>query len=247
MESSKSIKLFLQCDEAHPTCGACKKVGTECKYTYGHVSKFVNYHQESSPASSSRSTSGDVKRDSKSKDKKHKSKDREMVLSLRSSNNVQSGSNLMQTFNLVPVNRGTPEESTGYRDNTTLESTIESSLLPHWLSYLENGDSSLYCLGDWVDIVQQYIGRSEIVDAAVIAVISGAVAYSSRKEQDIATARESNINALRVLRLSLSRYSQGTDSRGALVATKLLYIAEVCVIDPSQVEAGRADKFRSSL
>ncbi|KAF3768829.1 hypothetical protein M406DRAFT_327247 [Cryphonectria parasitica EP155] len=219
-------------------CDCCrqrkvKKVRRDCKYTYGHVSKFVNYqHESSGPSSSSPSGKGDSKQGA---DRKHRPKDQEMVLSLRSSKNLQSGNNLMQTFNLVPANKRDKsshggEVRYGGGDESPQANEHQASLLSLWLSYLESGpsgESSLYCMGDWMDIVQRYIGRGDVVDAAVIAIVSGARALSSRAEEDIATASESNINALRVLRLSLAKDNQESDSRMALVATKLLYIAEI--------------------
>lgn len=131
----------------------------------------------------------------------------------------------MQTFNLIPTSQ---RQSTGEPQNHSPETT----LLPLWVSYLQDksGDeSSLYCTGDCVDIVQQYIGRSDVVDAAVFAVIAGAGAFRTGKDEDIAAAHEANIAALQELRSSLSSDCHGADSAGALVATKLLCFAEVCI------------------
>lgn len=116
----------------------------------------------------------------------------------------------------------------------TLEEEDAPSLLMDWLSFLVGADNSfsghesaLYCLGDWVDTVQEYVGQNEVVDSAVTAVLCGAAAFRDRTEESVVRARESNMNALRMLRLSLSENGQRADSRGALVATKLLDLAEV--------------------
>lgn len=110
-----------------------------------------------------------------------------------------------------------------------------SSLFLDWLAFLGDAggsfssqESALYCLGDWVDSVAQYVGQNGVVDAAVTAVLCGAAAFRERTEENVVMARESNMNALRVLRLSLSEDRQTADSRGALVATKLLDLSEVC-------------------
>lgn len=217
-------KFALECDEIRPRCGPCKKVGRECLYTYGQVSKFVNYHQDQDApsSSSSRGASGG----SSSKDRRHKSKNHEVMLNLRSSKNMQSGN--MQTFNLVPINRTAATENyTGSEGNEDTQSLNNSSLLPIWSAYLQNEghETSLYCLGDWIDVVQQYVDRHEVVDAAVMAVLAGSTAFSSGQVDEFQNAREVNIQALQLLRFSLDKDSQ--DSRPALVATKLLYIAEV--------------------
>lgn len=116
-----------------------------------------------------------------------------------------------------------------------MEPDEPSSLLCDWLSLLGGAggsygghESALYCLGDWVDTVQAHVGQSTVVDAAVTAVLGGVAAFRDRSEESIALARESNMNALRNLRLSLAEDRQTADSRGALVATKLLDLAEVC-------------------
>lgn len=233
-QKSNDDTRLVQCDELRPACGPCKKVGRECEYTYGHAEKFVNYgHHEGPSASPPRATSGDARREPGSRDKKHKPKDREMVLSLRSSRNVQSGESLMQTFHLAQASGGGNSAASRPGTNADAGSAPETSLLALWLSYVGLGpeESSLYCSGDWVDAVQRYIGRSEVVDAAVMSLVSGAVAFGSREGEDITTARETNISALQTLRLSLSKDSQGAEgSRGPLVATKLLYIAEVGMV-----------------
>lgn len=118
-------------------------------------------------------------------------------LGLRNSENLQAGESqsLMQTFNLVPASEREATEA-------PLINRPENTLLPLWLSYLQDAsgdESSIYCIGNCVDIVQQYIGRSDVVDAAVFAVIAGSRAFSSRNEEDIATAHEANIIALQSL------------------------------------------------
>lgn len=81
-------------------------------------------------------------------------------------------------------------------------------------------------------VLQQHIGRSQVVDAAVLAVVAGSRAFTSRNDEDIAMAHERNIAALKFLRSSLSPKSHGLDRTGSLVATKLLCFAQVCVLLP---------------
>lgn len=162
----------------------------------------------------------------------------------------------MQTFSLVPACKNKLQSSTRsarsprarstsrshsrthsrtqqpIRPATWRLSSSEAPLLSRWMSFLERrapDESSLYCLGDWVDLVAQYIGKSEAVDASVTTFLRGTAAFVSKTEQNFAAAHESKIVTLRALRLTLADNSQLADNRAALIATKLLIASEVSI------------------
>lgn len=97
---------------------------------------------------------------------------------------------LPQTSDLAPASNSRPlHGSTSNAHGGTVQAFRHQLLSLEW-NYLlgklaggsaPNSESTLYCLGDWVDIVKSYIDISnDIVVAAVAAVISANVALRER-------------------------------------------------------------------
>lgn len=92
---------------------------------------------------------------------------------------------------------------------------MATNLLQSWQSILRDNpapfstqESPLYCLGDWLDVVQEHVGQSSVVDAAVRALLCAVTSSRDPAPLNIDAATEAYINALQMLRHSLSNYTQ---------------------------------------
>ena len=92
---------------------------------------------------------------------------------------------------------------------------------------LSDGYDATYVLGDSAELLPGYIGRSEVIDAALDCFLNSRVAYVNRTADNLTTTYASNAKALQRIRLAILASHSNSTQNEVLIASFLLFLVEV--------------------
>ncbi|KAF4631488.1 hypothetical protein G7Y89_g6643 [Cudoniella acicularis] len=101
---------------------------------------------------------------------------------------------------------------------------------------------SRYSIGEWVSVAQHRIKDSHAARWSAKCVLGSILAFKNKSYPNLASTRESNAKALRCIRASLETNSSGPFKSDAMLAIKLLFVAE-CM---TSLRSGRDSGFYGS-
>jgi hypothetical protein len=172
----------------------------------------------------------------------------EVELTVRSMRKAMRGEGLFQT--LVPAlpvrsgsrrgtagktRRGTAAAAAGCSgENLSLRPEPSSSsmaLCQRWISFTEmisTGLDTRFVLGDWMELVAQWIGPDETVDSALECFLHSSVAYVNSTDDNLVLTDKCNLRALRSIRAAILSGSSELLHENVLISIILLHFVEVC-------------------
>lgn len=170
-----------------------------------------------------------------------------LTFTLRSSRAAKFGSGVFQTFvpilskeNIGPRGpKNGPVQTSDRRfdvsnDNLLIRGVFSSAatrLYQRWISFndvVSAGCDTTYVMGDWFELIPQFIGRSSAVDAAFDCFLNSIAAFINRTSENFTKIYGSNATALKRVRADIDASSSGPIPDGVLLAITLLAFAEVC-------------------